>query len=267
MADSAVTYRELGRAQLRAQWSYRTSFLMEAAGAAASSSLEIISVLILFRVTPALGGFGLRETLLMASLGMTGFALAELVAGNLERLRGYVRRGTLDALLTRPRRVLPQLIFTDLSLRRLGQLASALAALVPGIVLAPVHWTPARVVLLVLTPLWAGAFFVAYFVAGSTVAFFWVESGEFANAFTYGGRTFTGYPVNIYGRELRALFAFGLGFAFVGYYPALSILGRPDPLGGPAWLGWLTPLVVAVATAVAWALWRTGLRHYRGAGS
>src|SRR6185312_3342556 len=101
---------------------------------------------------------------------------------------------------------------------------------------------------------------------GSTVVFFWIESGEFANAFTYGGRTFTGYPVNIYGRELRALFAYGLGFAFVAYYPALVILGRPDPLGGPSWLGWSAPAVAAVAGTVAWALWRHGLRHYRGAG-
>jgi ABC-2 type transport system permease protein len=267
VADAVATYRALARAQLRAQWSYRTSFLMEALGTFASAALEILSVLILFRVTPALGGFGFRETLLMSSLALTGFTLADLVAGNLDRLRVYVRTGTLDALLSRPRRVLPQLIFTDVSLRRAGSISSGLAALIWAIALAPVHWTPARLVLLVLTPLWAAAFFVAYFIAGSTVAFFWIESGEFANAFTYGGRTFTTYPVNIYGRTLRALFAYGLGFAFVAYYPALVILGRPDPLGGPAWLGWCTPAVVAVAGTVAWALWRTGLRHYRGAGS
>jgi ABC-2 type transport system permease protein len=261
------TYRELGRAQLRAQWSYRTSFLLEAAGSAGTSALEIVSVLVLFRVAPSLGGFGVRETLLMSSLAMTGFALADLVAGNLDRLREYTRRGTLDALLTRPRRVLPQLIFTDLSLRRVGQVVAALLALGFGVALAPVHWTAARVTLLVLTPVWAGAFFVAYFVAGSTVAFFWIESGELANGFTYGGRQFTAYPINVYSRELRGLFAFGLGFGFVAYYPSLVILGRPDPLGGPAWFGWCSPVAAAVAGLVAAALWRVGLRHYRGAGS
>ncbi len=267
MADTLRTYRELGRGQFRAQASYRASFVVEALGSTLSSAMEIVSVLVLFRVTPSLAGFGVGETLLITSLAMTGFALAELAAGNLDRLREYVRRGTLDALLCRPRRVLPQLVFADLSLRRFGQVAAALIALVGAATIAPVRWDPARTVLLVLTPLWAAVFFVAFFVAGSTVAFFWVESGEFANGFTYGGRQFTAYPVNIYGRTLRGLFAFGLGFAFVAYYPALWILARPDPLGGPAWLGWCGPLVAGLACLVAAALWRFGLRRYRGAGS
>ena len=38
--------------------------------------------------------------------------------------------------------------------------------------------------------------------------------------------------MTVYGRLFRRLFAYGLGFAFVAYYPALALLGRPDPAGG-----------------------------------
>ena len=67
--------------------------------------------------------------------------------------------------------------------------------------------------------------------------FWWTESGELGNALTYGGHDFTAYPMPIYGTVFRRLLAYGLGFAFVAYYPALALLDRTDPLGAPAGLG------------------------------
>jgi len=110
-------------------------------------------------------------------------------------------------------------------------------------------------------------FFMGLFVGGATVAFYWIESGEFANAFTYGGREFTTYPMSVYGKLFRRIFGYGLGFAFVSYYPTLVILGRSDPLGSPAWLGWCTPAAAAASAGIAFLLWRTGIRHYRSTGS
>ena len=108
-----------------------------------------------------------------------------------------------------------------------------------------------------VAPLAGVVFFGSIFVATATVAFWWIDSGELANAFTYGGRDFTVYPITVYGGWFRALFAYGLGFAFVAYYPALALLGRADPLGLPAWAGWAAPAVALVAAAVAAA----GLAH------
>jgi ABC-type Na+ transport system ATPase subunit NatA len=61
-----------------------------------------------------------------------------------------------------------------------------------------------------------------------------VESGEIANGLTYGGLSFTQYPITIYGTLFRRLFAYAVGFAFVAYYPTLALLERADPLGAPA---------------------------------
>jgi ABC-2 type transport system permease protein len=145
-----------------------------------------------------------------------------------------------------------------------GLLMAAIAA--SGFALADL-WTPARLALTLVAPLAGGVLFGAVFVASATVAFWWIDSGEFANGFTYGGRDFTAYPMNVYEGFFRRFFAYGLGFAFAGYYPALALLGRPDPLGGPAWLGWAAPAVALVAAALAAAVWRTGIRRYRSTGS
>jgi len=84
---------------------------------------------------------------------------------------------------------------------------------------------------------------------------------------TYGGLTFTQAPITVYGAMFRRLFAYGVGFAFVAYYPALVLLGRPDPLGAPAMLGYAAPVVALAAALLAGGVWRAGVRQYRSTGS
>jgi ABC-2 type transport system permease protein len=163
--------------------------------------------------------------------------------------------------------VFGQLLIADVALRRLGRVIQGGLTLAAALAIAPVRWTAAHVLLLVITPLCGAVFFSAYLVTGATVAFWWIDSGEFANGFTYGGRDFTSYPVTVYSGLFRRLFAYGLGFAFVAYYPALVLLDRPDPLGAPAFLGWCEPLIALAAVCLAGALWRFGIRHYRSTGS
>lgn len=268
MASEALrTYRRLLGAQARGQASYRTSFVIDLAGNALVVGADLLALLVLFRVTPALGGFTVAEVVLMFGLAGTGFALADLVVGNIERLRLYVRTGLLDAVLVRPLGVLAQLLALDFQVRRIGRLVYATTVLGVAVAYADIAWTPARVGLTVVAPLSGAVFFGAIFVAGATVAFWWIESGELANSFTYGGRDFTSYPITVYSGWFRRLFGYGLGFAFVAYYPALALLGRPDPLGLPAWASWAGPGVAVLAAGVAGVLWRTGVRHYRSTGS
>jgi ABC-2 type transport system permease protein len=260
-------YVHLVRAQVRAQAQYRFSFVLDAIGSTLFTTLDLIAIVVLFRVTRSLAGFGFREAFLIATLAGLGFSVSDLCAGNVERLRSYVRFGLFDAVLVRPRGVLPQLIATDFTLRRVGQVLQGVLALVLAVRFAHVRLTPAHLALLVLTPLCGAVFFASLFVAGATVAFYWTDSGELANSFTYGGRTFTQYPITVYNGLFRRLFAYGLGFAFVSYYPGLLLLGRRDPLGAPAWLGWTGPAVAALAVGIAALAWRTGIRHYRSTGS
>jgi ABC-2 type transport system permease protein len=260
-------YRRLFAAQIRGQASYRTSFLLDLLANALIPAIEVAAIATLFRVTRTLGGFTTTEVLVMYGLGATGFSIADLAVGNIERLRLYVRQGLLDAVLVRPMSVLGQLVALDFTIRRVARVAVAVLVLWLAVARVGVDWTPARVVLLVLAPLAAALFFGSIFVGSATVAFWWIDSGEFANAFTYGGRDFTAYPVTVYSGVFRGLFAFALGFAFVAYYPTLALLGRVDPIGLPGWVAWSSPLVAVVAAGAAALVWRTGVRHYRSTGS
>jgi ABC-2 type transport system permease protein len=263
----ANPYARLLAAQIRGQAQYRTSFLVEVFGSVLGGVIDIAVVLVMFNVTRRLGGFAFRETFLMATLAGGAFSLADLAVGSIERIRIYVRTGLLDTILVRPLGALPQLLALDFSPKRVGRLLFSAGLLVAATRLAGVHWTPARVALLLVTPIAGAVLFGAVFVASATVAFWWIDSGEFASALTYGGRDFTAYPMTVYQGLFRRVFAYGMGFAFVGYYPALALLGRPDPLGLPAAAGWAGPIVALAACAVAGLVWRHGVRHYRSTGS
>jgi ABC-2 type transport system permease protein len=203
----------------------------------------------------------------MFGLSATAFATADLLVGNIERIRIYVRMGLLDTVLVRPLSVLGQLLAVDFTVRRVARIVVAVIVLALALARTGVHWTPARVAMVVMAPVFGALFFSAIFVGTATVAFFWIDSGEFANGFTYGGRDFTSYPITVYSGFFRRLFAYSLGFASVAYYPSLALFGRPDPLGLPGWVAWCSPLVAVVAGLLAGLMWRFGVRHYRSTGS
>ncbi|HEX6871617.1 MAG TPA: ABC-2 family transporter protein [Micromonosporaceae bacterium] len=262
-----AVYRRLYAAQIRGQSSYRTSFLLDLASNALIPLIDVLVILATFRVTRTIGGFTMVEVLVMYGLSVTSFALADLVVGNIERIRWYVRLGTLDAVLVRPLSALGQLVAADFSIRRVARLVVALIVLTLAVRQAGVDWTPARIALLLTAPVVGAVFFGAMFVGTATIAFWWIDSGEFANGFTYGGRDFTTYPVTVYSGVFRGLFGYAMGFGFVAYYPALALLGRSDPLGLPAWVAWCGPVVAVAAVGVAALMWRAGIRHYRSTGS
>ncbi|MGI5214031.1 ABC transporter permease [Plantactinospora sp. CA-290183] len=260
-------YLALLRGQARSQASYRTSFLVDLVGNVGATVFDVLTVLVLFGVTARLGGFDRSEAMVMVGLSAAAFATADLTVGSIERVRQYVRTGLLDAVLVRPLGALPQLLLMDLPLRKASRAIFGAGVLVAALAVAEPTWTPGRVLLAVLAPLAGAVFFGSIFVATASLAFWWIDSGEVGAAFTYGGRDFTSYPMTVYGGWFRGLFAYGLGFGFVAYYPALALLGRADPLGLPGWVGWVAPGVALPAAALAALAWRVGVRHYRSSGS
>lgn len=260
-------YAALFRGQARSLASYRASFVLELSTNVFATVMDVLTVLVLFRVSRTLGGFTLREALLIVGLSSCAFATADLAVGNIERIKFYVRTGLLDAVLVRPLGALPQLLLMDLPLRKASRCVFGTGVYAFALATAGIDWTPGRVLLAVAAPLAGVVFFSAIFVVSAAVAFWWVETGEIGNAFTYGGRDFTSYPINVYSGWFRRLFAYGMGFAFVAYYPALALLGRTDPLGLPVWAGYAAPSVAAAAATVAAVVWRVGIRHYRSTGS
>ncbi|HYQ65435.1 ABC transporter permease [Actinophytocola sp.] len=260
-------YLRLLAAQVRSQTQYRLSFALDLGFSTVLTSLDLATLWVLFMVNDSLGGFGGGDVLLMVGIAAAAFPVADLAVGNIEKMQVYVRSGLFDAVLLRPLSSLGQLVAMDFAPRRVGRAVQGTAIYILALTIAPVRWSVPVALLVVLAPVAGAVFFGAIFVAGATVAFWWIDSGEVANAFTYGGKDAAAYPVTVFGGLFRRIFVYGLGFAFVAYLPALAMLGRPDPLGTPGWLRWCSPVTALLVAAVAGLFWRTGVRHYRSTGS
>ncbi|MFD1148203.1 ABC transporter permease [Saccharothrix hoggarensis] len=271
MAEGVPTktavYAKLVGARLRGQMSYRTSFALQCVAQAFGQLTELAIILVLFNRISALGGFSVHEVVLMYAIAGTAFGIADLVAGQLDELPTQIRTGRFDVILLRPLGTLAQMMTADLHLRKIGRIVAGLVVLVYALGHNDVAWSPWTALLVVVAPISGAVIFSSVWVAANAVCFWLVDGQEMANAVTYGSNAFTSYPATVYGPWLRRFFAFVVPGAFVAYYPSLALLDRPDPLGGPALLGWISPLVAVAAATAAGLVWRAAVRHYRGTGS
>jgi ABC-2 type transport system permease protein len=264
--SSLAAYRVLVGSRVRSQVSYRTSFAVDVLASLLLAVVELAEVYVIFHNVDVLGGLDLPAALLVFGLSHLGFAVANAVAGTLDTMPTYIRTGTLEALMLRPQPVLAQVLTGEVTLKRLGAASVGLVTLAAAVAVQDVDWTPARVVLLVTTPLCAAVVFASLFLAAGALQFWLVDAAEVTHSFTYGSAYASSFSSAVLPQPLRWAFAFVVPAAFTAYLPALAILGLPGPAGLPAWLGWCTPVVAALSAVAALGLWRLGIRHYTGAG-
>ncbi|MEV4440109.1 ABC transporter permease [Streptomyces sp. NPDC049577] len=252
---------------VRSTMAYRTSFVMMTAGNFVSTALDFVAILIMFSHIDELGGFSLPEVAFLYGTTSAAFGLADLLLGNMDRLGRRVRDGTMDTLLVRPAPVLAQVAADRFALRRIGRISQGLLLLGWSLTRLDVHWTAGRVLLVPVMLLAGAVIFGAVFVAGGAFQFLANDASEVQNAFTYGGTTLLQYPPTVFAQDLVRGVTFVVPLAFVNWLPALYVLGRPDPLGLPDWVAYLSPPVAAACCVPAGLAWRAGLRSYRSTGS
>ncbi|WUV77882.1 ABC transporter permease [Streptomyces sp. NBC_01477] len=252
---------------MRSTMAYRTSFVMTALGNFAATGLDFVTIVLMFSHIHALGGFTLPEVAFLYGTASTSFGLADLLMGSMDRLGRRVRDGTFDTLLLRPVPVLAQVAADRFALRRLGRILQGGMVLGWALLRLDLDWTPLKVLLLPATLLAGAAIFCAVFVAGAAFQFWAGDAAEVQSSVTYGGNTMLQYPPGLFSRELVRGVTFVVPLAFVNWLPALRILGRPDPLGLPGWVDFLSPAVAVLCCALAGLAWRAGIRSYRSTGS
>jgi ABC-2 type transport system permease protein len=262
----AGIYRRLVGAHVRSQLQYRTSLALQLIGVFIATFLDFVVILVLFEQVPALAGWTVEEVAFLYGISAVAFSLCDLAVGHLDLLSRMIRDGTFDLVLVRPLGSLYQVAASDFALRRLGKLAQGALVLAIAIGSLEIDWTVGRVTMTVVAVVSGAVIFAGVWIGLATVAFWIVDSIEFVNAFTYGGSYLTQYPVSLFAPWLRRLLAFVIPMAFVCYFPALYVLDKPDELGLPDALRFLSPVVAIVVAVAAGALWRNAVRHYRSAG-
>ncbi|QLH27016.1 ABC-2 family transporter protein [Streptomyces sp. Rer75] len=252
---------------VRSTMAYRTSFLIMAFGNFAVNVLDFVAIALMFSHIDTLGGFTLAEVAFLYGTSSTAFGLADLALGSMERVGRRIRDGTLDTLLVRPVPILAQVAADRFALRRLGRITQGALLLGWSLTRLDIGWTADRVLLVPLMLLSGAVIFGSVFVLGGAFQVWAKDASEVQNSFTYGGTTMLQYPPTVFADELLRGVTYLIPLAFVNWLPALYVLGRPNPLGLPGWIGFAAPLVALGCAALAGLAWRAGLRAYQSTGS
>ena len=260
-------YSVLVRARMRAQWQYRSSFLIMTAVTFIGLLGELLAIVLLLHRFDTIAGWTLGEIALLYALASISFGMAEMIGAGFDLFPQVIRRGEFDQVLLRPVSIFTQTLASDFQLRRLGRIAQGSVALAISMQAGVIDWTLARVLYLPLVLGSGMLLFLALLVCGATLCFWTVESAQMINVFTNGGIELATYPLPIYHVALQRFFTFVVPTAFVSYVPALFLLGRLEGSGWPIWSAFAPPLTAAAFTMAAVAFWRVGVRHYRSTGS
>jgi ABC-2 type transport system permease protein len=260
-------YRSLISANLRSQMQYRVSFVADLIGNFLITLLDLAMVGILLTRFRGIGGWSLGEVLFLYGASSVSFSLAELLGGGFDNFDAWVVRGEFDQVLLRPLPVTFQMLTAYLHLRRIGRLAQALIALILSFTLLDLHWNVGQAAFFLAMLFGGTLLFMSIFIAGATFAFWAPQAHEAINIFSYGGQFMLSYPMHIYQQWMVAFFTFVIPMAFINYYPALYLLGKPDPFGLPPFMPFLSPIVAVTAFRVTLALWRAGVKHYQSTGT
>jgi len=255
-------------ASLRAQAQYPASAIMLTIGQFIGNVIEIIAVWALFDRFGTVQGWQFGEVAVFYGLAHVMFSLADVLARGFDVLgTEFLRTGEFDRLLLRPRALTVQLIGHEFRISRAGRFAQGFIVLVMGAHFAGVEWSLASVVIALWAVTGGIALFFGVMVLQGTMSFWTIESLEVANVVTYGGVQAAQFPLSLYNGWLRGLLTFVVPLACVAYFPVLLILGRPDPLGTPAWFGGVAPIAGFLFLAISFVAWRFGVRHYTSTGS
>lgn len=267
LGEELVICRRIAALRLRGQMEYRASFMMQIAGTLIGQSTELVALIILFHRFGSLGGWNVGEVIFLHAVAQIIFSLADTISNGVQTIPTTIREGEFDRLMIRPLSTWLQAMVNDVSLRHLGMLIQGAIMMGWALAVVQIDWSSGKIALLLVSIVSGVALFTAIFTIEAIISFWTVNSVEAVNAFTYGGSDLAQYPLHIFGRGIRFIFLWIVPIGFVVYYPALSILDKPDPLGLPGFAPVMAPLMAAAFCVAVGFCWTIGVRHYRSTGS
>lgn len=254
---------------LRSQMQYRLSFVFDVFGTVILTFTEFGAFALVLLKFENIGGWSIGEVAFLYGTINASFGIMDMFFSGFDprNFGRHVRMGTFDQLLLRPGNITIQVLGLEFQLRRIGKIFIGFAILLYSVQATSLVWTGEKLLVLIFAIIGQVAYFGGLFVIGATITFWTVESIEVINIFTYGGTDLIGYPMNIYPEMLRKFFTYILPAIFLNYYPALYILGKPDPFNLSPYAHWFAPLAGFFILFIAFRFWHFGISKYQSTGS
>jgi ABC-2 type transport system permease protein len=252
MKSELLFLRELILLNLASAMEYRASFISQIVGMFLNNGIYFVFWLIFFDKFGTVRGYQIDDIYLLFAIVALGYGLAYMFAANTGPNLAYlIAQGRLDYYLVLPRRLLPHVIFSRMSVSTMGDVTFGLVAyLFTG------RFHPVEIGLFLVTAVLGGLVLVAFSVIMGSLAFFLGNAQQLSQQATGAVVTFALYPHTLFSGGARLLLFTLLPAGFIGAVP-VEVVKERDPL----LLGVLL-LAAGVSWGVATAVFYLGLRRY-----
>jgi ABC-2 type transport system permease protein len=242
---------ELWKANLSSAMEYRASFISQVLGMMINNVIFFFFWLIFFDRFKEVGGWKMRDMVLLYSIVTTGFGLGFGLFGNASKLAEIIAAGRLDYYLTLPRSALLHVLASRSVLSAWGDLLFGIA-----VYFFTGHHTFPDAALWLIASLCSGAVMVCTSALFGCLSFWMGNAAALATQAANAMLTLSLYPRDVFQGGARFLMLTVLPAAFIGYIP-LDVVKAND------WTGALELLGVTCCFAAAlWLVFTAGLRHY-----
>ena len=259
-----MIYFKYIRMVLKSFAQYRSSMWLAIIGQFFGTCFAFAGIYLLFDRFDNIGGWTFAEASLCFGVVNTAFSLAELFARGFDQFQGYIRQGTFDRVMLRPRSTVLQVLGSNFEITRTGRLVQSFAVLGLSISWLDVAWSVPKIMTLILMIVSGTFIFTGLFILGATVCFFTVEGLEFINIFTDGGRDLAKYPLTVYSKWFMRFFTFAIPFGCFNYLPLMYLTDRVQ---GREILYLLSPIPGILFILPCLLVWRMGVRRYLSTGN
>lgn len=223
-----------------------------------------VSVLLLFSRFGAVGDWSMERIMLVYSLAVTSFGLAESFCRGFDYFPWrMIRTGEFDRVLLRPRSLFVQIIGSYFHIHRLARPLSGMIITAWSLKRLGVPFTPLNAAVLLLALLGGLLTYCGVFVLTSGIAFFTISGLDWIYILTNASYYVANCPVDYMPRLLRNAFTFFVPMLVVSYYPASFVCGW----GERPVTGFLALPAGAAFLGLSVLVWRFGVRHYKSTGN
>lgn len=263
VAFNLKMYGSLLKMTMRGILQYRADFWMSLVSVVLLNGANIIQLSVISWRFQVLGDWSVGDLLVLYGMYMISWSIFSVFFHKLSKIEEEIVNGSFDVYLLRPVSPFLQLVGGDINYTGLCDTIMGVALVLTGLVMTGTIWDGWHILWFVVFLLSAGTIVVCLRFLISCVTFWTTKASALGSAFTQICLLTQKYPITIFGRVFRVLVTGLVPVAYLNFYPATYLLGKPD---APPWICFLSPLVALIWVAIASLVWRSALRHYNSSG-
>jgi ABC-2 type transport system permease protein len=223
-----------------------------------------ISLIFTFSRFGSIGSWSVERILLIYSIAVTSFGLAETFCRGFDYFPWkMIRTGDFDRVLLRPQPLIVQIAGSYFHIHRLARVFSGIFAISWCLNAMDIKLGLSGFLLLISAL--AGGFltYTGVFLFTSGIAFFTIKALDWIYILTNASYQVVRCPIDYMPVTLRYLFTFFMPMLVISYYPASVICGW----GESFYKGLLALPAGFTFLMFSLLVWRFGVKHYKSTGS